>query len=301
MLKLPSAEMDKDGLSLDDLTVLMTQLWCRDFYEYRGQPTDRTPILLYCFTSARTGEVHESTARRARARESPEEESDEALEARVMAAYYKELLIHGFYEIYKNSVPLFFNLLTFSLPLASADRAFRDYSSIEEILNVTEAYGVNCSENQILEVIYFADSVRDVPLFRQFGELQIDKYTGKARGAGAFRKEFANLGHCGGYTRNVTVHQKHSEAARIKFTDRRTTSELLVGVSISKIITAWDYIIIHNFSIKAKFKFQDRKNIRDLDLAIRSLGLQLLDTEDNVLKPELQLQQRRSLTERDRL
>jgi len=28
-------------------------------------------MLLYCFTSARTGEVHESTARRARARESP--------------------------------------------------------------------------------------------------------------------------------------------------------------------------------------------------------------------------------------
>lgn len=73
----------------------MTQLWCRDFYEYRGQPADRTrvqlnaAILLYCFTSARTGEVHELTARRARAWGSFEEESDEALEARVMAACYK--------------------------------------------------------------------------------------------------------------------------------------------------------------------------------------------------------------------
>jgi carbonic anhydrase len=116
-----------------------------------------------------------------------------------------ELPIHGFYEIYKDDVPLFFNLLTFFLPLASADRAFRDYSSIEEILNATEAYGVDCSENKILEVIHFADSVRDVPLIRPFGELQIDKCTGKARGADAFGKEFANLGHRSGYTRNVTV------------------------------------------------------------------------------------------------
>jgi carbonic anhydrase len=52
---------------------------------------------------------------------------------------------------------------------------------------------------------------------------------------------------------------------------------------------------------KAEFEFQDRNDIRDLDVAIRSLGLKLLETEDNGLKRELQLQQRRLLTERDRL
>lgn len=75
----------------------MTQLWCRDFHEYRGKPPDRTRVqlsaamLLYCFTSARTGEVHESTARRFTARERSAKESDEDLEARVMAACYKVL------------------------------------------------------------------------------------------------------------------------------------------------------------------------------------------------------------------
>jgi hypothetical protein len=64
---LSTAEMHKDGLSPNDLTVLMTQLWCKDFKEYRGEPPDRARVqlsaamLLYCFTSARAGEVHEST------------------------------------------------------------------------------------------------------------------------------------------------------------------------------------------------------------------------------------------------
>ena len=72
----------------------MTQLWCNDFKEYRGEPPDRTrvqlsaAILLYCFTSARTGEVHESTARRALAR-GDKNKTDNKLEARVLAACYK--------------------------------------------------------------------------------------------------------------------------------------------------------------------------------------------------------------------
>lgn len=73
----------------------MTQLWCRDSQEYRGYPPDRSRVqlsaamLLYCFTSARTGEVHESTARRKSARQRDGEESDKILEARTMAACYK--------------------------------------------------------------------------------------------------------------------------------------------------------------------------------------------------------------------
>ena len=73
----------------------MTQLWCRDHHEYRGDPADRARVqlsaamLLYCFTSARTGKVHESTARRHGAREIGGESEDADLEARVMAACYK--------------------------------------------------------------------------------------------------------------------------------------------------------------------------------------------------------------------
>lgn len=85
--------MDKDGLSPNNLTVLMTQLWCKDFKEYRGEPPDRARVqlsaamLLYCFTSARAGEAHESTARRALARE--QKTHGKELEARVLAATYK--------------------------------------------------------------------------------------------------------------------------------------------------------------------------------------------------------------------
>lgn len=73
----------------------MTQLWCRDYHEYRGNPADRTRVqlsaamLLYCFTSARTGEVHESTARRDIARQTDKDSADCDLEAGVLAACYK--------------------------------------------------------------------------------------------------------------------------------------------------------------------------------------------------------------------
>jgi carbonic anhydrase len=88
-------EMDGDGLSPNDLAILMTQLWCRDYKEYRGKYPDRTRVqlsaamLLYCFTSARTGEVLESTARREQARKQKGAEGAEDIAARVLAACYK--------------------------------------------------------------------------------------------------------------------------------------------------------------------------------------------------------------------
>lgn len=95
---LSSSEMDKHALSPNDLTILMVQLWCRDFKEYRGEIPDRTRVqisaamLLYCFTSARTGEVHESTARRSMAKIPGADPADAILEARTMAACYKVCL-----------------------------------------------------------------------------------------------------------------------------------------------------------------------------------------------------------------
>lgn len=87
--------MDYSGLSPNDIIILLTQLWCRDSHEFRGEIPDRTRVqlsaamLLYCFTSARTGEVHKSTAWRALARLPSEDKRDIELEARVMAACYK--------------------------------------------------------------------------------------------------------------------------------------------------------------------------------------------------------------------
>lgn len=91
--------MSRDGLSPNDLTILLSQLWCQDFKEYRGKLPERSRVqltasmLLYCFTSARTGEVHESTARRSIAREKELTEDkgleDTCIKASAMAACYK--------------------------------------------------------------------------------------------------------------------------------------------------------------------------------------------------------------------
>jgi carbonic anhydrase len=90
-----TAEMDHSGLSPNEIIILLTQLWCRDSHEFRGEIPDRTRVqlsaamLLYCFISARTGEVYESTVRRGLLRMPGEDETDKELEARVMVACYK--------------------------------------------------------------------------------------------------------------------------------------------------------------------------------------------------------------------
>ncbi|KAJ5975505.1 Zinc finger C2H2 [Penicillium waksmanii] len=107
-------------------------------------------MLLYCFTSIRTGEVYKSIARRAKARIPKEDKRDIALEARMIAAYYKHFTLtiesmdnepmlvltynrrfvkgywrkkaqdiptYTFYETYREDVFLFLNLLIFFLPM----------------------------------------------------------------------------------------------------------------------------------------------------------------------------------------
>ncbi|KAE8377303.1 hypothetical protein BDV26DRAFT_263806 [Aspergillus bertholletiae] len=98
-LGLPDSEMPRDGHSLNNLTILLTQLWCQDFKEYRGQYPDRSriqltvSILLYCFSSARTGEVYESTARRSIALRKGSGDSDANIGVNSMAACYKHFTL----------------------------------------------------------------------------------------------------------------------------------------------------------------------------------------------------------------
>jgi carbonic anhydrase len=100
-----------------------------------------------------------------------------------------ELPIHGFYETYKEKCPLYFNLLTFFLPLASADRAFSDYQSMDEILDSVKVGTCNELEEKEIITIFFKKDVLDVPIFRPWDEQAIEDSTGRARGADAFGKE----------------------------------------------------------------------------------------------------------------
>jgi carbonic anhydrase len=79
----------------------------------------------------------------------------------------RDIPVHAFYETYTEDVCLFLNFLTFFLLMASADKAFRDYSLVGEILDQANAYAKAIpSENKVLEVIYFAERVHETLVFR---------------------------------------------------------------------------------------------------------------------------------------
>lgn len=102
-------------------------------------------------------------------------------------------------------MPLMLNLLTFFLPLAVADGALKDYSSVCAILDAANAYEKGPRENNILEVIRFKQEALDTPVFRQFTDLGVAKSTSKARGADSFGKSIVALGYRSGYSQNITI------------------------------------------------------------------------------------------------
>ncbi|GFF77413.1 hypothetical protein IFM53868_02081 [Aspergillus udagawae] len=384
-LGLSDAEMSRDGLSPNDLTILLTQLWCRDFKENRGQYPDRSrvqltaSILLYCFSSARTGEVHESTARRSRARQKDGgDDSDANLRASAMAACYKariqlshfiltiELVdgipmlvltyarefvkgywrmkkweppVHAFYEVYKEEMPLFFNFILFMLPLFSADRAFRHYTSCTEILDKLDSIKVSDLESQsnhIISRIHFRKDLSDTPVFRPFSELDCGNSTGRARGADAFGKEFAALGYRSGYERNVTARacrrwslmeadKKYSQTARMKHashTEARTfgrsyahpVCEVDGPATYLNIASRQEHIqnrrsmgihrnpnLWQSLPAKAEFEFQEREDVVTLDTEITFLSAQLAKADSQETAHQIHLQRRRVQNQKDKV
>lgn len=103
-------------------------------------------------------------------------------------------------------MPIFLNLLTFFLLIATADKAFRDYGLVSEILDTIEIHKkVGPSEDKILEVIHIRQEMRDLPVFRQYLKYNIDNFKGYARGADSFGKALVNLGYISSYTLNITI------------------------------------------------------------------------------------------------
>ncbi|KAJ5471000.1 hypothetical protein N7530_008357 [Penicillium desertorum] len=372
---LSTAEMNKNAFSPNDLMIIMTQLWCRDSLEYRGHPPDRSRVqlsaamLLYCFTSARTGEVHESTARRRSARQLDGEDSDKILEARTMAACYKhftltieivdeepmlvltyerefvkgynrknawQIPIHAFYESHTEHMPLMLNLLTFFLPLAVADEAIQDYSSVSAILDAANAYGTGPTRNNVLEVIRFKQEALDTPVFRQYTDLGVAKSTSKARGADSFGKSIVALGYRSGYSQNITIRgcrrwalmeadKKHSETARMKFGGqmKRETfgrsyahplSEIDGPANFLGIASREEHIrnrrgmgIYQSFDAcqylpaKAQFEFENREDIRELDSELWDLSDRFSATSNVQARKEIQKRQRSVYDRKKRL
>ncbi|QSS61747.1 hypothetical protein I7I51_03924 [Histoplasma capsulatum] len=116
-----------------------------------------------------------------------------------------QLPLHVFYEIYKERLPLMFNLLVYFLPMLSGDNAFRDYRSVDELVDDMEHLDRTDAINDgDVHQIHFTDALADVPVFRPFNELRIQDSTGKSRCADSFGKSFAALGRRSGYTKNLT-------------------------------------------------------------------------------------------------
>ncbi|OJJ66328.1 hypothetical protein ASPBRDRAFT_137940 [Aspergillus brasiliensis CBS 101740] len=375
LLKIPDIQMSKDGFYHNDLKIVQKHLWCHDSFEYRGQYPERTRVelsasmLLYCFTSARTGEVHESTARRTSARERGDTDLAKHMSAAVMAACYKhfrltiewiegeimlcldydrdytkgswrmqlsELPTHGFYEKYTEKTPLFLNLLTFFLPLASADQAFRDYESVDEIFDEVDLLSSTLQEGEhkTIGTIYFRPDVLDKPLFRPRDEQAINTSTGRARGADAFGKMFAALGHQAGYPDNITVRacrraalmetdKKYSETARMKFSGhiKRDTFGKSYAHRVVEVDGAATFLGIGSrrghienhrsmgvrrnphlyqaLPARADLEFQERKDVVQLDTEIRLMQKRLVLAEEDA--KTIQLHRRRLENQRQRL
>ncbi|KAI9041406.1 uncharacterized protein KD926_006802 [Aspergillus affinis] len=221
--------------------------------------------------------------------------------------------------------------------MASADNAFRDYSSVGEILDQADAYAkATPSENKVLEVIHFAERIHETPVFRPYRELHVDKSTGKARGADAFGKEFVELGHRSGYTRNITIRacrrwalmqadKAHSESARMRFAGQtnRDTYGRFYAHPVSEIDGPANYLgiasrsehienrrgmgiyqnsrLFQSLPAKAEFEFLDRSDIMSLDEEMRSLSAQLLSATMPDEKHGIQIKQKLVYSNKQRL
>lgn len=64
--------------------------------------------------------------------------------------------------------PLYFNLLTFFLPLESVDQVFFNYQSIDEILHSVKLVSCSGPEENVIVSISFRQEVLDIPIFRSY-------------------------------------------------------------------------------------------------------------------------------------
>ncbi|KAF5860326.1 hypothetical protein ETB97_001746, partial [Aspergillus alliaceus] len=234
-------------------------------------------------------------------------------------------------------VPLLLNLLIFFLPLASADRAFRDYKSADDVLDRVDLLSTSLkkSDHKSIDIVHFKPEILNMPVFRPRDEQNIATATGRSRGADAFGKMFTALGHRAGYPDNITVRacrrsalmetdKNHSETAHIKFSGQLKrdiygksyvyrVAEVDGAASFLGIVSRHDHIenncsmgarrnprLYQCLPAKEKLKFQDREDIVRLDTDIQSLKTRLMGLNTAEVRP-IQQRQRHLETQRQRL
>ena len=99
--------------------------------------------------------------------------------------------------MYENTPVLAINAVAFILAIALATNAFRDYSTLEEILAIRPA------NNEPVVVEWSLDKLNS-PVFTNA--------TGNMEKAGNFGQNLADVGHRAGYIQNITVYDGRREA-----------------------------------------------------------------------------------------
>ncbi|OJD10420.1 hypothetical protein ACJ73_09797 [Blastomyces percursus] len=112
--------------------------------------------------------------------------------------------------------------------MAFADGAIRDYAPLNELLNDVES---GLPDDLVKYPIHIRSEVANLPLFWPYTQQLATNSTGQARGADAFEKQFAEVGHRAGFESNLTVRacrrwveadDLYSETARMKFAGQVT-------------------------------------------------------------------------------
>ncbi len=87
--------------------------------------------------------------------------------------------------------------------MALADGAFKDYSTLEEILELEPP------ADQNIWHVEWKDSVLDTPVFRK---VSLDGPTDEIQTSSSYDQQLSAVGHRAGYKVNITVHAARREA-----------------------------------------------------------------------------------------
>jgi hypothetical protein len=107
------------------------------------------------------------------------------------------------HSIYEKTDTLLVNSVLYLLAIALADNAFRDYSTLEEIL------AIELQTDEDLCYIEWKDDILDVPFFQT---MTSQGPTGKIQKSTSFGGQLVALSRQAGYEKNITVHDAQREA-----------------------------------------------------------------------------------------
>ncbi|KAH0542349.1 hypothetical protein FGG08_003287 [Glutinoglossum americanum] len=219
-LALPATQRQPHYLTTKVFVILLKQLWQNDWYEYHHESSRvrfTAALQLCCYTSGRIGEFFESSVR-------PgsnlglyykditfvirwDNDRKPEIVVKILRNYAKGMtntpLKRPMHSIYEKTDTLLVNPVLFLLAIALADNAFRDYSTLEEIL------AIEPPADEDLYHIEWKDDILDMPFFRT---ATFEGPTNKIQKSNSFSHQLVALGRRAGYEENITVHDARREA-----------------------------------------------------------------------------------------